>query len=393
MVTRLVNVDDRKPRILYFEGEPRWEFKFLRRAVEDDQTIRLDHRFCAPRQNKIYRQVLADQDPNTNLVDGFPTKVQDLFDFDGLIIGSVDAPYLKPEQQQLIHEFVDRRGGGLLFLGGQDSLADGGYARAALNDLLPTVLPETKKKTFVIDAADVELTAAGRDSLITRIEEDPDKNVERWKKLPYLMNFQDPGQPKPGAVGAGGRDSQRRRRRQLPLLITRAFRPRAHGDVRHGGKLALADAAAGGRQEPRDVLPPVAALAGERYAAARDRLDAAAVDLRRIARQAARRGARHAPIFLRATPQSKRTSWDRTASPKRSTCGRSRWSRASIRRIGPRPSRDRIWWRLSAKRGKEESGPRHADVPPRRRRRREFPRRAESRVAGKAFVGNRRAVL
>ena len=45
----------------------------------------------------------------------------------------------------------------------------------------------------------VELTPAGRDSLITRIEEDPDKNVERWKKLPY-SEFQDPGQPKPGAV-------------------------------------------------------------------------------------------------------------------------------------------------------------------------------------------------
>ena len=41
LVTRLVNVDARKPRILYMEGEPRWEFKFLRRAVEDDRTIDL----------------------------------------------------------------------------------------------------------------------------------------------------------------------------------------------------------------------------------------------------------------------------------------------------------------------------------------------------------------
>ena len=28
-VTRLVNVEKRKPRILYFEGEPRWEYKFI----------------------------------------------------------------------------------------------------------------------------------------------------------------------------------------------------------------------------------------------------------------------------------------------------------------------------------------------------------------------------
>ena len=69
----------------------------------------------------------------------------------------------------------------------------------------------------------MELTKEGRESLITRLEEDPDKNVERWKKLPYLMNFQDPGQPKPGATvlansipkgGGGGR---------VPLLITEPF--------------------------------------------------------------------------------------------------------------------------------------------------------------------------
>ena len=51
----MVNVDARKPRILYLEGEPRWEFKFLRRAVEDDRTIDLVT-ILRTTQNKIYRQ-------------------------------------------------------------------------------------------------------------------------------------------------------------------------------------------------------------------------------------------------------------------------------------------------------------------------------------------------
>jgi len=215
-MTRLVNVDARKPRILYLEGEPRWEFKFLRRAVEDDHTIDLVT-ILRTTQNKIYRQGIANP---KELEDGFPSKIEELFGFEGLILGSVDAPYLNPGQQQIIHEFVDRRGGGLLFLGGRDSLADGGYAQSALNDLLPVTLPD-RKGTFIRVGATVELTAAGRDSLITRIEEDPEKNVARWKKLPYLMNFQDPGLPKPGAVvladaipTTGGR---------VPLLITENF--------------------------------------------------------------------------------------------------------------------------------------------------------------------------
>ena len=215
-LARLVNVDQRKPRILYLEGEPRWEFKFLRRAVEDDRTIDLVT-ILRTTQNKIYRQGINDP---KELQDGFPAKVEELFGFDGIIIGSVDAPYLTPGQQTLLKDFVDRRGGGVLFLGGKDALSDGGWKTSADVDLIPTILPD-RKNTFVRMGATAELTAAGRDSLITRIEDDPAKNVERWKKLPYVMNIQDPGQPKPGAVvlvdaipTAGGRS---------PLLVTQNF--------------------------------------------------------------------------------------------------------------------------------------------------------------------------
>ena len=246
---RLVNVDNRTPRILYMEGEPRWEFKFLRRAVEDDKSIHLAT-ILRTTQNKIYVQDDHGDAPKT-IKEGFPTKIDDLFEFDGLILGSVDAPYFTSTQQQMIKDFVDRRGGGLLFLGGRDSLSDGGYARSVLNEVLPVKLPD-RKNTFVRDPATTELTAAGRDSLITRLEEDPQKNVERWKKLPYLMNFQDAGQPKPGAVVLV--DAIPTSVGRLPLLDDPKLRPRPHRGIRDGRELALADAAAGGRQEPRDVL-------------------------------------------------------------------------------------------------------------------------------------------
>src|SRR5271166_4559474 len=196
-LTRVLYVDNAKPRVLYMEGEPRWDYKFLRRAVEDDKNIDL---YCVVRttQNKLYTQVPNDA-PKGELKDGFPTKVDDLFTYQGIILGSLEANYFTPAQQDLIQQFVDRRGGGLLFLGGRTSLADGGYQKAPFADLLPVRLPDSKN-TFHRDPATVELTAAGRESLITRIEDNPDANVERWKKLPYLMNFQDAGQPKPGAV-------------------------------------------------------------------------------------------------------------------------------------------------------------------------------------------------
>jgi len=220
-ITRLVNVDSRKPRILYMEGEPRWEFKFLRRAVEDDRNIHLAT-ILRTTQNKIYVQDDHGDAPKA-IKEGFPTKVDDLFEFEGLIIGSSEAAYFTSTQQQFIHDFVDRRGGGLLFLGGRDSLADGGYAKSLFNDLIPVTLPDSssQKKTFVRAPANVELTAAGRDNPITRLEEDPEKNVQRWKKLPYLMDFQVVGDPKPGATKLV--DALPQQGGRIPLLVIQNF--------------------------------------------------------------------------------------------------------------------------------------------------------------------------
>ena len=71
--------------------------------------------------------------------------MDDLFAFQGLILGSVEANYFTPAQQDLIQQFVDRRGGGLLFLGGRASLADGGYEKPPFSDLLPVRLPDQQE--------------------------------------------------------------------------------------------------------------------------------------------------------------------------------------------------------------------------------------------------------
>ena len=132
-------------------------------------------------ENKIYRQGIADP---KELTGGFPTRPEELFAYQGLMIGSVEAGYFTPGQQELIREFVDRRGGGLLLLGGQFSLADGGYNASKLPELMPTALP-TQSPTFHREAdprngtthTTAELAPAGVDSIITRLVDDPAANV------------------------------------------------------------------------------------------------------------------------------------------------------------------------------------------------------------------------
>jgi uncharacterized membrane protein len=214
-VTRPVNVESAQRRILYVEGEPRWEYKFIRRAEDDDKTVQIVS-MLRTTENKIYRQGISNPQ---ELADGFPVRAEDLFGYAGIIIGSVEAGYFTPVQQDLLREFVDRRGGGLLWLGGHSSLADGVWGGSSLVDLLPIVLP-THKDTFHRAPAYAELTSAGADSLICRLADDPDANARRWKKLPYLMDYQEAGTPKPGAavlaeMRAGGS--------KYPMLITQNY--------------------------------------------------------------------------------------------------------------------------------------------------------------------------
>jgi uncharacterized membrane protein len=214
-VTRPILVSDAKRRILYVEGEPRWEYKFIRRAEGEDPTVELVS-MLRTSENKVYRQGISDP---SELVGGFPDRPEDLFPYAGIIIGSVDADYFTPLQQELLGEYVDRRGGGMLFLGGHSSLSDGGWAASTLNNLLPTFLPPGNHN-FHRNAATVELTPSGVDSPITQLLDDPEKNAQRWKKLTYLADYQDAGAPKPGAVVLA---DLRNGRRRLPLLVTENY--------------------------------------------------------------------------------------------------------------------------------------------------------------------------
>lgn len=215
-VERIVDVRDRKPRILYFEGEPRWEMKFIRRAVEEDGQLDLAS-IVRTTENRFYRQGIRSPQ---ELERGFPSSVDELFGYQALIIGNVEAGYFSPLQQTLIREFVDRRGGGVLFLGGRVALSDGGWHRSPLAEVLPVVLPE-RKGTFRREPASAKLTRAGLESLITRIEEDPEKNAARWKALPYLADYQQTGTPKPGATVLA--EAVPGVRLRHPLLVTQNF--------------------------------------------------------------------------------------------------------------------------------------------------------------------------
>ena len=132
----LVEVRDGAMRVLYVEGEPRFEAKFVRRAVAGDAGLDVVL-LQRTGENKYLRLGVRD---SLDLIGGFPVSREELFAYHAVVLGSVEASAFTPEQLRLLADFVSVRGGGLLLLGGRRALAEGGYAGTSLEELIPVVL-------------------------------------------------------------------------------------------------------------------------------------------------------------------------------------------------------------------------------------------------------------
>lgn len=213
--TRLVNVQSEVAPVLYVEGEPRWEYKFMRRALEPDSSVRVVS-ILRTTTNGIYRQGV---DSAAEMKDGFPRTREDLFKYDALIIGNIQAAYFTRVQQQLIQEFVNLRGGNLLMLGGSRTLGDGGWMNTPVNEVLPVRLPD-KGASFHRVQAQVIVTPRGqRESWLKLADNDMD-NLKQWNSLPLLADYQDLGALKPAAASLL---DVKLDNHEQPLLVTQAY--------------------------------------------------------------------------------------------------------------------------------------------------------------------------
>jgi len=212
----LTNIEGQSYRILYFEGEPRWEYKFLRRAIADDAELHLVS-LLGVSPNKFYRQGL--ESPQ-QLEDGFPTTRAELFAYDALIIGSVAAASFSPQQLAIMRDFVSERGGSLLLLAGPHGLGNGGWGQSTLADLLPARLPPSATDTFVRKKAPAALTPQGAMLPMLRLADTAASNRRSWDELPDVADYQQTGSLKPAASALLNVNTDSGAQ---PLLITQPF--------------------------------------------------------------------------------------------------------------------------------------------------------------------------
>jgi uncharacterized membrane protein len=201
-----IDVRDRRERILYYEGEPRFELKFARQAIKDDPNLELVT-LVRTAENKHFRFDIKSPE---ELVAGFPKTREELFAYRGIVLGSVEASAFTADQLRMIAEFVDVRGGGLLVLGGGRSFAEGGYAGTPIAEVLPVTV---QKANAGFTHLRVHPTRAGEAHAVTQLGDTEQASADRWKTMPPLTTVNQVDAIKPGAtVLLSGQDDRKRDR-------------------------------------------------------------------------------------------------------------------------------------------------------------------------------------
>jgi hypothetical protein len=141
-----------------------------------------------------------------------------------LILGSVEAASFTPDQLRMIADFVNKRGGTLMMLGGRRSFAEGGWAGTPVGEVLPVTLEAANAK--YLSELSVRPTRAGVSFPVTQIAGDEKSSAARWDTMPTVTTVNPVRLVKPGAtVLLNATDN--RRQEQVVLAYQRYGRGKA----------------------------------------------------------------------------------------------------------------------------------------------------------------------
>jgi uncharacterized membrane protein len=250
--TRLVVVDQGSGpyRVLYVSGRPDWEFKFLRRAIAEDEQVDLvglvriarrqpkfDFRSKGAQMTNPFFTGFDNPDADTaerndqpvlvrlgvtdeSELRDFPKTADVLYRYHAVILDDIEAAFFTQDQLALLRNFVSQRGGGLLMMGGPDSFGDGHYDRTPISELLPVYVPRSTggeaEEQYRFD-----LTREGMLQPWIRSRKTEDEERRRLAAMPSFPTLNRVSNIKPGAVVLA--EAVDRSGNKSPALVAQQF--------------------------------------------------------------------------------------------------------------------------------------------------------------------------
>lgn len=199
-------------RILYLEGEPRYEQQFLKRSLNSSRDFVVDYGWIQEKSRKSWP--IDFSKPPVNL---------DFEKYDVILLGDIDSSAIHPENLSRIRQRVSK-GAGLLLMGGYHSFDAGGYGSTTLAPAFPTTLVKGRSQAFgqqvdpvfqTVEPTRIKLVA---EHPITSLVPEPE-NAKTWESLKPLLSINRLGKPlvQPGVKVLAASEKGE------PILVTGEF--------------------------------------------------------------------------------------------------------------------------------------------------------------------------
>ena len=174
-LNRRVRIIDEKIKVLYIEGMPRWEYRYLRWVLLRDPRLQV--------QFLMYQGDPALAASSPQYLATFPEDVQDAWKYDLIILGDVPASYFNATQMGLIDNLVKKSGGSLLMVAGPMA-APVSYRDTPIESILPVNLGTGQWESLDPDVYPV-VTADGRENPVASLSlsGDADENERIWSRV------------------------------------------------------------------------------------------------------------------------------------------------------------------------------------------------------------------
>lgn len=201
-------------KVLVLDSLPRWEYRFIRNALQRDPGVTV--------RTMLFHPDAEVRGGGPDYADKFPADLKELSTFDVVFIGDVGVGpgQLTIEQAGLIRELVEQQASGLVFIPGrmghQNTLVG-----TPLGDLMPVVLDESRKQGTAAPAPSaLVLTESGNRNLLTILTPDERDNPKLWKSLPGFYWSAPVLKARAGTDVLGVHETMKNDFGRIPLLVT-----------------------------------------------------------------------------------------------------------------------------------------------------------------------------
>ena len=207
-------VENKTIRALIVDSFPRWEYRFLRNALNRDPGVDLSCILFNPGMNPSIGK---------NYIQEFPRDEASLAPFDVIFLGDVgfSEDELNQKQCELLTDLIQYQASGIIFMPGrrgrQQSLTE-----TSLNEVLPVIFDTQKPRGLgTQNPASYTLTQRGNEHWLTKLRGTGEKDRDFWSKLPGFHWSATVSKTRPGSEVLAVHSNYVTEWGKMPILVIR----------------------------------------------------------------------------------------------------------------------------------------------------------------------------